>query len=64
MAAAGHDRLIDAFTPRVRLSQGKRRERVRAGVVVTDLGSRLQAPTPAAYRLSQEGANATFELQG
>ena len=59
-----HDKLIDAFTHRVRLSQAKCAERFRADVSVIDLKSRLQAPAPSEYRITQEGTHTILEFAG
>jgi ribosomal protein L16 Arg81 hydroxylase len=61
---ADHDRLIDAFTNRVRASQVPRPEPFRADVTVIDLQSRLQAPAPSEYRITQEGSNVILEFRG
>jgi ribosomal protein L16 Arg81 hydroxylase len=58
------DRLIDAFTHRVRSSQVQRPEPFRADVSVIDLQSRLQAPASSEYRIFQEGANVILEFRG
>jgi lysine-specific demethylase/histidyl-hydroxylase NO66 len=61
---ADTDKLIDAFTRRVRASRTKRPESFRADTFVIDSQSRLQAPTPSEYKITQESTKIVLEFEG
>jgi oxalate decarboxylase/phosphoglucose isomerase-like protein (cupin superfamily) len=61
---ADTEKLIDAFTRRVRASRTKRPESFRADTFVIDSQSRLQAPAPSEYKITQESTKIVLEFEG
>jgi ribosomal protein L16 Arg81 hydroxylase len=57
------DKLIDAFTSRVRASRVRKPPPFRADVTVIDLNSRLETPSPDTYRITQEGDKTMLEFK-
>ena len=58
------DRLIDAFTGRVRATRMRKPPPFRADVMVIDPSSSLQVPSPESYRITQEGDKTMLEFNG
>jgi ribosomal protein L16 Arg81 hydroxylase len=56
-------RLIGSFTQRIRATHARRTPPFRADVTVINLNSRLQAPPPDSYRITQEGDTTMLEFQ-
>jgi hypothetical protein len=59
-----YDRLIDSFTQRARQGRAHRPEAFRVNVAVIDLQSRLRAPGPSDYLITEDGANTVLEFEG
>jgi len=58
------DKLIEAFTNRVRGAQVRRPPPFRADVTVIDLNSRLRAPARESYQIIREGDKTMLEFNG
>lgn len=56
------DWLIDGFTSRVRASRNRVPQPFRADVTVISLHSRLQAPLPESYRITEESGKTMLEF--
>jgi ribosomal protein L16 Arg81 hydroxylase len=56
------DKLIEAFSGRVKATRADRPPPFRADVTVIDLNSRLQAPPRESYRITQQGEKTMLEF--
>jgi len=58
------DKLIDAFTSRVRATRVRKPPTFRADVTVIDPSSSLRVPSPESYRITQDGDQTMLEFNG